>query len=151
VTDTVYISGVSLLIPLALWGVLRLILPSGPREMDQNAHKGSFFALLILYSVFFYAIVAISCVLMLHINGPAAVIMVFAMIYALMFNGWTTWQYEMYLHSRYPRGIVPNQLLQPPLGPSNYTVGRYALTLTLAISAFSLFVVGVARSVMEGK
>lgn len=141
---------ISLSLPLVLWGVLRLILPSGPREMDQNAHKGSFFALLILYSVFFYAIVAISSVLMLHIHGPASVSLMFAMIYALLFNGWTTYAYEGYLHVRYPRGL-PGPMSQPQLGPSTYTVGRYALTLTLAVSSFLLFVVGVGEIVLEGK
>jgi len=140
-----------MLLPLTLWGMLRLLLPSGPREMDQNAHKGSFFALLILYSLFFYVIVAISCVLMLRVHGQASLVLMFAMIYALLFNGWTTYAYEGYLHVRYPRGIVPNQLLQPQLGPSTYTVGRYALTLTLAVSSFLLFVVGVGEIVLEGK
>jgi phosphoglycerol transferase MdoB-like AlkP superfamily enzyme len=109
--------------------------------MDTGAggNRGTFFPLLILYSVFFYATAALSICGMLFswVAGLRATADLFlaAALFALLFNVVTVFFYEGYMQSRTD--------MMTRRGVSNYTLNKYAITLSLGISAVMLLAVGM--------
>jgi hypothetical protein len=128
----------ALALPALIWIALRLLLPSGPYSVDQGQHKGSFFPLLIMYSVWSYivAMVSIFGAVFCHDNGMlwSAGVFVAAAVEALLFSGLLVFFYEGYMHSM-------------AAGKSNYTVSKYALILSLGISSILTFLAAVAGTV----
>jgi len=137
----IYLAGT---LPAIIWLILRLTMPPGPYEMDQGGRQGTFFPILILYSVAAYAIAIFSAVLAYvgwtHRAGVGVVLLLTAAVDAIIFCFWLVWCFEMYMQQRYPVG---NQALAAKIGVSTYTLGRYALTLALGFSALALFLAGV--------
>lgn len=132
---------VAILLPVLIWVALLCVIPSGLRwEMDWGATTGSFAYLQSYYShsfsVIFWAGISLSLyIATIYRQEPAGILALSAM-YALAFNLWITYCYEGYLHSKY--GV--NQT-------TNYTVVKYAATLSLAFSSLILFVIGVLMAV----
>ena len=128
----------ALVSPAVLWAIFRFTLPTGPYAMDQGRHRGSFFPLLILYNVFGYALLLLSMSMALiaynHELAWAGLLFLVAGVEALVFNGWLLFTYERYMHAT-------------AVGVSNYTLNRYALTLSLGFSAVITCVVGFVLAV----
>lgn len=138
------------LLPVVFFTVLHLAFNlkmhgDGPFEMDHGGNEGTFFPMLILYSVFFYALATASFLgayeawVYNAVDAPG--FFLWAGCFALLFNIWVTFQYERYLHSRYPSGGKD--------GVSSYTARKYAFTMALAGAALLSFAAGVVRMVGE--
>lgn len=132
---------ISLLI--LLWIYFRLALPAGPFNMDPCG-KGTFFAHLILYSVFSYAQVVLGVFGAIwafgHGQNWPATLLLFSALYAFLFAGLLAFFYESYMVANYPTNIV---------GTSNYTLNKYALVLALGVSSVLLLIAGGASLAME--
>lgn len=137
------------LLPSVFFGVQYLafgfkMYGSGPFEMDNGRAKGNFFPLLVLYSVFFYALAIASFIgayeAWVYNATDAPGLFLWAGCFALLFNIWMTFQYEEYLQARYP---------EEGLGVSNYTARKYAFTMAVAGAALLSFAVGVVKMVVE--
>lgn len=129
-------------LPALLWVIFRITLPPGPFEMDHSGQPGTFYALMIAYQRFFYFVAGASiagavAARMFERNEPAATLLLAAAC-AMLFNGLLTLWYESYLHTR---GSQSGQ------GKSSYTANKYALILSLGVSAAVLLLVGVAQLV----
>jgi hypothetical protein len=127
-----------LALPALLWMILRISMSAGPYNMDQGQHRGSFFPLLILYSVFAYIIlIASACGAFFSYcadqNWPAFLFLS-AGIEALLFAGFLVFFYEGYMHAT-------------ASGTSNYTLNKYAVVLSLGVSAVVTFVLAVGLMV----
>ena len=61
-----------------------------------------------------------------------------AAVESVLFIGFTTLVYELYLQVRYPGPTMP--------GDSNYTLFRYAIVLSLGISAVTTFIAALVGS-----
>lgn len=131
-------------LPFILWLILRFTLAAGPYEMDPCG-QGTFFPHLILYSVFAYAQVALGIIGATWAYGygakDAAGILLFAAILALLFAGVLAFSFEAYMAVRY----------KPPTccAKSNYSIGRYALVLSLGISSTALLIFGAVWAAVE--
>jgi len=126
---------IAIALPCLLWLLLRFTCSPGPYELD-SAGKGTFFPHLIMYSVFFYLLAGLSAcgayLAWFHSAGWGSCFLLFAMGYALLFNVWLAFNFEMYMQTRYS-----------PNAKSPYTLNRYAVTLALAVSAILMFLAGV--------
>ena len=138
------------LLPVVFFAVLQLgftlkMYGYGPFEMDHGGKEGSFFAIQILYSVFFYILAAASFFgayeswVYSAVDAPG--FFLWAGCFALLFNIWVTLKYKGYLHSRYP-GIGK-------MGVSNYTARKYAFTMAVAGAALLSFAAGIVKMVGE--
>jgi succinate dehydrogenase hydrophobic anchor subunit len=144
-------------LPLILWILSRLFLPAGPYEMDHgNGTKpGTFFPLLILYRAFGYILVG------LNVYGAdwsykhtcnlwVCGVFLAAALYSLLFAVLPLFFYEGYLHGKYlGQDASPARGVYEKIGPSNYTLGKYALTLSLGYSSVALLVYGVVMTALE--
>lgn len=133
---------VPIVLLILIWIAFRLALPAGPYSMDPCG-KGTFFAHLILYSVFGYAQVALGIFGAIWALGhgqigPAAILL-FAALYAFLFAGFLAFFYEGYMAANYPTNRV---------GASNYTINKYALVLALGVSSVLLLIAGGATLAM---
>ena len=102
--------------------------------MDQGNLRGSFFPLLACYQVLAYAVFfgsllgAFFCYCEGQ-NMPWSLFLV-AAIEAILFAGFLLFSYEMYLQAT-------------ASGASNYTLNKYAVTVSLGVSAILTFVLAV--------
>lgn len=105
-------------------------------EMDHGNGqcKGTFYPLLILYSAFFYVLAALGVIGFAWFHVPAFLVSAGE---ALFVNIWLLLCYEAYMHSRYPEG------------KSNYTRGKYALTLAMGCSSVLTMVIAVTQAALH--
>ena len=145
-------------LPVALWIALRLALPAGPYEMDHGngSAKGTFFPLLILYSAFGYFVGVLGLYgasWTFRYTGNLWVCGVFlvAALCSLLFNWLLVFFYESYLHGRYLGVVIVKEtgVLVQNFGPSNYTINKYALILSLGFSSVALLIAGVVLLALE--
>lgn len=135
---TAYIAAI---LPLLLWCVFRVTLPRGPYEFDHGpaAVFGTFFPLMAHWTRLFLYIATVSLIaaVLAHCNGLKipALLLLLAFVDGLLFTAFMTINYENYLASRYPRNGQPGQ--------SSYTIGKYALSLALGVSAVILLLAGL--------
>ncbi len=114
-------------------------------DLDFMGQRTSFLLLLDRYSGLFLNVQWLSAaaagVLLWRGDRYGAALFAGALLYSLLFRGYLLWAYEQYLHRKYTHdGIVP----LPP-----YPTERYALTLTLGISTFIFFVLGVVSAIEQ--
>lgn len=131
--------------PLVIYLMARVSLPNVRYEFDIQTH-GSFGFLhdrfhKIAWMIFGFGFVSAFAAERFLPISDAPVILLVSAIFALLFNVWLTTSYESYMHSRYGRG--------GGVGPSNYTLPRYCVTITLGVSCLVLFVVGSAVALMS--
>ena len=128
---------------ILLWIYFRISLPAGPFNMDPCG-KGTFFAHLILYSVFGYSQVALGVFgatwAFGHGQNWSAALLLFSALYAFLFAGFLAFFYEGYMAANYPKNRV---------GASNYTINKYALVLALGFSSVLLLIAGGATLALE--
>ena len=144
-------------LPLILWLFFRLALPAGPYEMDHgNGSKpGTFFPLLILYQVFGYILIGLSLyganwAFKYTGNLVACIVFLVAELCSLLFAGLLLYWYEGYLHNKYPgQDASPTRGMYEKIGPSSYTLNKYALSLSLGFSSVALLVYGVVLTALE--
>jgi hypothetical protein len=144
-------------LPLILWIFFRLALRAGPYEMDHgNGTKpGTFFPLLILYSVFFYVVAGLGfygASWTFRYTGNLWVCGVFliAALCSLLFNGLLVFFYEGYMTVKYPgKEFSEARGVYEKIGPSNYTLNKYALILSLGFSSVALLITGTVLLAME--
>ena len=143
-------------LPFLLWILLYSSLKGKFYEMDWGSTPGTFLVPYALYRKLYWVIFSLSLVgmaLFIHFPyPPIAIIFLFAAVYSLLFQAWTSFCYESYLHHRYPRSLMhvsTEQERQTILrgSRSSYTNSRHAFTLTLAIVALFLFLAGLIVSV----
>lgn len=147
-------------IPWALF-VASCIVHRGKRyEMDWRsgpntlASKGSFLVLFALYRRIAFVIFGTSLILMLLSRTlremDAVMLFMASAVYGLGFNLWTALCFELYIHGKYPLLRAPFEIEHEAgcTGPSNYTGTRYSATVTLGISAFLFFVLGLITLVV---
>ncbi len=133
---------VSAALPIALWLAFCAFLRSDYYAMDQGYHKGSFFPLLILYSVFGYVVFLASLVISMvefynNMFWAPSVLMV-AAVDALLFVVFLLTSYESYLHYQADH---PEQ--------SNYSGFKYAMTIALGLSAVVTFIMGLVMTAVD--
>jgi hypothetical protein len=128
------ITYIALGFPFALLILFLLGMPNVPYEMDhgQGSKPGTFFPVLILYHVFFYVIFTVDVLMRAKTS-----LFTISAIEAWLFNGAIVFFYESYLHQRYPMRSE---------GTSNYSLLRYAIVLSLGVSAAVTFVAGLIGS-----
>ena len=128
-----------ILLPILIWAAFTIICWGKVLEMDNGLGNGSFFGIFSIYRRLAYTIFGVALLAALAAADkqwpPAAIICGAAAIYAFLFNGWAAYSYESYLHAK----TVPPQ----GIGKSNYSAMKYALTLSLGVSAIVLFVTGI--------
>jgi hypothetical protein len=123
--------------PFIIWVLVFLSLGPGSYSMDQNGKEGTFYPLLILYSVFFYVVAGLGLFGSIWAYGalgnlwPSSVLLV-AAAEAMLFNGALLFFYEGYLHEK-----------------TSYTRARYAAVLALGISAVLMLLVGAVMVATE--
>jgi energy-coupling factor transporter transmembrane protein EcfT len=123
----------------------------------------SFFAIHALYHKLIVLIIAISLSLLAFrlATDPLAIILLLSSItLAILFEAWMTYNYEGYLHSKYPLNLpVEIERMQKVVdsssvgigskynytGPTNYTTIAYATTIILGLSTIVAFVMGMLR------
>jgi hypothetical protein len=129
-----------LALPLLIWCLLRVSLPAGPYAMDQGGHRGSFFPLMAFYSAWAYVIFFASLLgaFFSYCESANASLSLFlvAAIEALLFAGLILFFYERFLHAT-------------ASGTSNYTLNKYAVTLSLGLSAILTFILAVGVAVVK--
>lgn len=128
--------------------VAGLVLPRVNCEFDFDTQHATFFILYQQYAkaiwAIFWAGIAGAFAYQHFVGvGMAAGFLLASGIYALLLNVWLLTTYERYLHARYPRNTSP--------GRSNYTAGKYAVTLALAGSTILTFILGVASALVGMK
>jgi hypothetical protein len=144
-------------LPFVLWIALRLALPAGPYEMDhgQGTKPGTFFPLLILYSVFGYFVGVLGLYgasWTFRYTGNLWVCGVFlvAALCSLLFNWLLVFFYEGYMTVKYPgKEFSEARGVYEKIGPSNYTLNKYALILSLGFSSVALLIAGVVLLALE--
>lgn len=128
-------------LPLLLWGIFRLTLPRGPYEFDHGPAQamGTFFALMPHWTRLFLYIATVSIIGAAVTHGQGlgmpALLLLLAFVDAVLFCGFMTLNYENYLAHKFPRDGSP--------GMSSYTIGKYALSLSLGFSAVILMLAGL--------
>ena len=131
--------------PLAAWAVLRIAMKDGPYEMDFDTSHGTFIVLMVNYQKVFYAVFGTGLIgAFLSWNAAhadAAILLLLAAGYALLFNFLVVLFYEGYLHSRYPRN--------GSAGTSTYSLSRYAVIQSLGASALVMLFAGAVMLVRE--
>ena len=135
----------AIVLPMLLWLLFRFTMSPGPYNMDPCG-KGTFFLHLIMYSVFGYAVVALSVFgacwgTAMGLDWHPALVLLFAAVCGLLFVGLLSFWYEGYMVQRYPGPEL--------VGPSNYTIGKYAAVLALGFSSVALLIVGALWTAAE--
>lgn len=106
---------------------------------------GSFYGIFAIYRRLAYVIFTVALAIAVLTADkkwpPAMIICGAAAIYAFLFNVWMTFNYEAYLHAKYPFG--PDDRTTMDRKPSIYTGGKYAITLALGFSCTILFIAGI--------
>jgi hypothetical protein len=154
---TLIICLINLILPVFFWSIFYSSLRGRVYEMDWGSSQGSFFAPYALYRRIYWVIFSLSLVgtaFFAHTQyTDLSFIFLGAVVYALLFNGWTAYCYEAYLHARYPHSVMPltmqtqqEQTLKFSLTASNYGAGKYAVTLAFAISSLLLFLASLCLS-----
>lgn len=73
-----------------------------------------------------------------------------AALYSLLFSGLLLFFYEGYIHGKYlGRDASPARGVYEKIGPSNYTLSKYALIISLGLSSVVLLVYGVVMTALE--
>ena len=129
-------------LPMLLWLILRFTLSPGPYNMDPCG-KGTFFPHLITYSVFGYAVVALSVFgacwgTAMGLDWHPAIVLLLAAVCGLLFAGFMAFFYESWMHA-----------VATPPGKSNYTIGKYAAVLALGFSSVILLIFGALWTAAE--
>lgn len=124
------------LLPIVSIVICRFALLFPAYEMDHGNGKckGTFYPLLILYSVFFYVLAALGVIGFAWSHIP---VFLLSAGEALFVNIWLLLCYEAYMYSRYPEG------------KSNYTRGKYALTLAMGYSSALTMVIAVILAALH--
>ena len=133
---------VTLILPLALWLVFCVALRADTYSMDQGNHRGSFWPLMIMYSVFFYALAFVAFVgagveFYAEMFWNPSVLFV-AACEGMLFNLVLVFWYESYMHFT---ATHPEH--------SNYARWKYAATLSLGLSAVLTFTMGLAMTAVS--
>ena len=144
-------------LPSARWIALRLSRPAGPYEMDhgQGTKPGTFFPLLILYLAFGYFVGVLGLYgasWTFRYTGNLWVCGVFlvAALCSLLFNWLLVFFYEGYMTVKYPgKEFSEARGVYEKIGPSNYTLNKYALILSLGFSSVALLIAGVVLLALE--
>lgn len=131
------------LFPAMLFLVLRMVMPNVRYEFDFDQSHATFVIIYdrlakIGWMIFGFGLVGAFAFQRFIGVGEASVTLLAAALFALMSNAWSLVAYEGYLHERYPRSGAP--------GVSNYTVTKYAVTITLGTTMVVFFIVGVIQA-----
>jgi hypothetical protein len=137
--DTLLISVV--LLPFTFLIAFGLFFQSKRYEFDCSIGKGSFFGVFVIYRRLFYTIFSVSLAISIYSASrgwpPATIILGAAAIDAILAITWMSWSYESYLGARWPLSAKNG------IGQTNYSGGKYALTMALGVSSLVLFIVGL--------
>jgi len=133
----------AIIAPLTLAGCIRMLLPSTSFDLDFDTAHATFFFLYqhlskTIWAVFWTGILGSFAAAHFLGDGRPAILLLLSGIYALVLNVWILTTYERYLHSRYPRG--------GGVGSSNYTAGKYAVTLALSACTLLALIAGLAAA-----
>jgi hypothetical protein len=119
-----------------LWVAIRMTLPNVKFEFDFDNNHGTFFLFLDKYLWLVRSMIAVDLILAyLRSNLPASRLCLAGAVAGTLFSVWLLTQYELYVHSRYPRNNGPSS--------SNYTPNKRATTMALGYATVVFTVVGV--------
>src|SRR5271166_2223463 len=102
------------ILPFTFWVGLALSMRGNRFEMDNGMGVGSFFAIFAIYRRLGFVIFSVSLLGAITAADqkwpPATIICSAAALYALLFNFWLNYNYESYLHAKYPTNQPPDRL-----------------------------------------
>jgi hypothetical protein len=129
-----------IVIPAAIWCVLRLILPNQRWEFDFDVTHATFTLLLDRYQKISGWMIATSLAGAAYgrwrgSEESGVQCCLLAALYAFFFIVYTVTRYEGYLHSKYRQ--------DGRTGESPYTTSQYALTRTMGYSAVIFLLMGI--------